>query len=564
MAALSVVVGTLGRASLDATLESIRSQRLDGDETVVVSANPMVAVKASEYGCRFVRIPNPGNDWGDTERQVGMDAATADYVCFLDDDDIHLPGARQEIEDAIAANPSKPLMFRMRFGEDGGVLFLEPEVKLGNCGTPMFVLPNDKAKLGTWGKRKANERGGDYDFLCSMQWPHAEIVWVRKVIVQVTPERIRVEPEPVSIPAHRPLRVLLVHPGASWSTADVEAGLRYGLEQHGVEVLRYRLDVRIERSGRWLHSNWRIAKKENAALEKPTKADILYQASIGVLERALRLGVDAVIVVSAMCLHPDAIILMKRAGIRVVVLFTETPYDIEHELKIAGIVDGCWTGERTAVQQFRAVNPNVGFLPHAWHPERHRPDLPVDDVIPSHDVVFVGSGFTERVHWFNAIDWTGIDLGLYGTWKKLGLNKQVLACVRADQVPNELASALYRKAKIGLNLYRKSRGFGRYAPHIKTADSLSPRAYELAACGVFHLSDYRAEVSEVFGDLVPTFQHPNEAARLIRHWLADDAGRERIAAALPARVAESSWVQRAACVIGDVQALLALPARTAA
>lgn len=349
----------------------------------------------------------------------------------------------------------------------------------------------------------------------------------------------------------RALKMLLVHPGASWSTADVEAGLRFGLERHGVQIIRYRLDTRIERARTWLYSNWRRTKKSNPEIQRPTTADMVYQAGIGALEMALRHEVDVVFVVSAMVLHPDVVVLMKRAGLRVVVLFTESPYDHAHELRMASMVDGCWTNERAVLEDFRKVNAHAGYLPHGWHPERHyvAGRTSNDSTIPCHEVVFVGSGFPERVKWFNAIDWSGIDLGLYGTWKGLGLKKQVAACVRAEQVDNRMTAALYRRAKVGLNLYRR-------APATVQPQSLSPRAYELAACGVFHLSEHRAEVSEVFGDLVPTFRDPLEAAALIRTWLADDAGRARIAAELPATVAEATWVARAATVIGDLDTLL--------
>lgn len=353
------------------------------------------------------------------------------------------------------------------------------------------------------------------------------------------------------------MKVLLVHPGATWSTADVEAGLRYGLKRHGVTVVPYRLDLRIDVAQKWLHALWRQKKKTDQTLEKPKQPDIMYHASVGALEMAMRHAVDVVVVVSAMLLHPDVIVMMKRAGLRVVVLFTESPYDEEHELRVAAMVDGCWTNERATLSRFLAVNPRAGYLPHAWHPERHFVSDRVASDLPSHDVVFVGTGFAERITWFNSIDWTGIDLGLYGTWKGLGLSKQIRAAVRGANVGNETASALYRRAKIGLNLYRTSKGWGRKAPQIAHAESLSPRAYELAACGSFHLSDYRAEVREVFGDLVPTFSTPGEAAALIRLWLNDAEGRAKVAALLPACVAEASWADRAKTVIGDLQTMLA-------
>ena len=371
--------------------------------------------------------------------------------------------------------------------------------------------------------------------------------------------------------AVRPLRVLLVHPGASWSTADVFAGLDFGLQSHGIQVMPYRLDQRITWAHKWLHQMWRFKKKRTKDLPKPAPQDVIYQAGCDALNIALRHSVDVVIVVSCMFMHPDVLVMMKRAGLKVCVLFTESPYDEEQEMRIAGlmdghtrVIDGCWTNERVSVPKFKEVNPNVGYLQHAFHPEKHFVSARQIGELPSHDVVFVGSGFNERIHFFNSIDWTGIDLGLYGTWQNLGLNKQVKACIKGGNVSNEHAASLYRRAKIGLNLYRTSKGWGKRAPSIVHAESLSPRAYELAACGSFHLSEYRAEVPEVFGDLVPTFTSPSEAEALIRTWLNKPDERAAVSRQLPACVAEHSWHQRATTVIGDLHRLLMMEPHTGA
>jgi spore maturation protein CgeB len=354
----------------------------------------------------------------------------------------------------------------------------------------------------------------------------------------------------------RKLRLLLVSPGASWATADVFRGLYNGLKYHDVDVTPYRLDTRFAASKAALHWLWRTKKKTQPDLPKPNAADLSYHASIGALEMALRNHVDVVLVVSAMLLHPDVLLMMKQAGLRVVVLFTESPYDHDSEMRVAKIVDGGWTNERSVVQSFRTVNPHFGYLPHGWDPLVHRTDLPLDESVPAHDVVFVGTGFRERYRFFNSIDWSGINLGLYGTWNTTLLNKQVRACVTNGPIDNEQAVLLYRRAKIGLNLYRTSQGWGPNAPSIRHAESVNPRAYELAACGTFAISDYRLESAEVFGDCVPMFQRPIEAAALIRCWLADDAGRMAIASALPARVAEASWIHRTKTVLGDLRSLL--------
>jgi hypothetical protein len=357
------------------------------------------------------------------------------------------------------------------------------------------------------------------------------------------------------------VKLLFLGPGASWATADVAAGLRDGLTHHGVELVDYALDTRIARSQSWLYYNWRKYKKQNPDIGKPNVQDVFLQAGRDVFWVAWWMktfrGLDAVFVVSGMFIHPDVVMVMKESGLPVFVLFTESPYDLEKELVLAKSVDGCWTNERSSVEAFQAVNPRSGYLAHAWHPERHLPGpQPGDDAQPSHDVVFVGSAFAERVEWLSAINWDGIDLGLYGSWEALGSRHPLRRFVRGNQTDNAKTAALYRRAKIGLNLYRTSMGWGKGAPSITHAESLNPRAYELAACGAFHLSTYRQEVREVFGDLVPTFTEPSDAEGLIRTWLADPEGRANVAEQLPACVAESSWRMRATTVIGDLQTLL--------
>src|SRR5580765_2776645 len=163
------------------------------------------------------------------------------------------------------------------------------------------------------------------------------------------------------------MKVLLIGPGASWATADVAAGLRDGLIHHGVEVIDYPLDAMIGRASSWYHYNWRKARKAHPDLPKPTPGDVFLQAGRDALWVALwqaefRGGLDAVIVVSGMFLHPDIVRLFRRVKLPIFVLFTESPYDLEKELVIAALVDGCWTNERSSLEAFRAVNPRSGYL----------------------------------------------------------------------------------------------------------------------------------------------------------------------------------------------------------
>lgn len=352
------------------------------------------------------------------------------------------------------------------------------------------------------------------------------------------------------------MKVLVIGGGAGWSLKDVEVGVIEGLRATGVEVGTYLLDRRIVASGDFLTRCWKNAKKVQSDVEKPTSADILLHAVQDSLTRALLHEVDWVLLVSGMFVPRPFLEILQRAGIPVALLLTESPYDLGKEKAWAAHADLVWTNERSVVTELRQVQPRTFYLPHAMRPELHRPDLEIPEDTPSHDVVFVGSSFQERVELLSAIDWSGIDLALYGNWGSLAPRSRLRKYVKAGVTDNERTAALYRRAKIGLNLYRESIGWSKTAPRISHAESLNPRAYELAATGCFHISHDRAEVGEVFGDLVPTFKTASEASALIRAWLADDVGRQVAARALPATVAAHTWIMRARQMAMDLQAAL--------
>lgn len=352
------------------------------------------------------------------------------------------------------------------------------------------------------------------------------------------------------------MRLLLVGGGAFYSIADVEHGYRDALTRAGHEVVPYALDVRIERAHDWLKYNYRRAKKHQPDIEKPTPADVIYQASQGVLERALRLNVDGVVIISGIFLHPDFLILLRRAGVRTALLLTESPYDDAQQACLLPYVDVAFTNERSSVAPLRQHNPETHYLPHAYDPAKHRPGAQAgDDAQPGHDVVFVGSYFRERLDLLAGVDWTGIDLGLYGAVESIPSRHRLRQFVRGGIVPNDQAAALYRRAAIGLNLYRQSIGWGRNAPRIDHAESLNPRAVELAACGVFHLSDRRAEVTEIFSTDVPIFTDCASLEARIRYYLAHPELRRIKAALLPSAIAHRTYDAGAATVVTTLQAV---------
>ena len=349
------------------------------------------------------------------------------------------------------------------------------------------------------------------------------------------------------------MKILAVNPGADISISDVAVGLADAFERQGVELVRYNLSGRLERACSWLAHCYRKARNEGTDLPRPNDADIKYVASVGVIERALRHQPDWVFIVAAMYLHPDAVIMLRRAGLKVAVLFTESPYDDEQQLRLAPYVDACWVNERSSVAKFREVNPNSHYYQHAIDPEKHLQAAREFDVA-GHDVVFVGTGFQERIDLLGAVDWTGIDLGLYGTWTLMGTRNRLRQYLRGGAIVNERTAALYRAAKIGLNLHRTSKGFGRHQEQVEGAESLNPRCYELAATGTFFVSDWRPELETVFGVAVPTFQTAAELEEVVRYYLEHEDERRAIAARLPALVAGHTFDVRAREILRILEA----------
>lgn len=350
---------------------------------------------------------------------------------------------------------------------------------------------------------------------------------------------------------------LLWYPGASISTCDVAAGLQYGLEQHGVKVIAYNAEVEIEISGAALDYLWQSRGRPSDLV--PSEADKIYRSGKAVVADAARArrehGVEWVIVVSGMYQHPDFLVLLRDCGFKVAMVFTESPYDTEHELKIAPIVNAVFTNERTCLEAFRSVNQNSAYLPHAWHPGVHKvmAQAQMEDEVPSHDVVFVGTYFQERVEFLSAIDWSEIDLALYGGTDEIDLRtkagRRLKPFIKGSYLPNQRTAALYRSAKVGLNFHRTSKGFGPKQPRIEGAESLNPRCYELAATGCYFVSDRRAEADDVFAGHLETFTTSQECEALIRTALTDRAHRSGRALDCHMAVQPHNWANRAAIVV---------------
>jgi spore maturation protein CgeB len=348
------------------------------------------------------------------------------------------------------------------------------------------------------------------------------------------------------------MRILVCSPGSTISTSDVFEGVVTGLAAAGCEVITYSLHGRLRPADKSLHAQWRVARKRNPDFPRPTVADISYQSTLPIFEKLYRFEPEVVLFVSGVLVIAETFRMIRKRH-TVGVLLTESPYLMPHEQRLVQEVDIAWTNERAALAGLRIAQPCTQYLPHAWLPGRHDQPLERLPEMPAHDVVFVGTGFQERIDLLERVDWTGIDLGLYGNWQTLGDDSPLRPFVHLGPITNEHTTALYRRAKIGLNLYRTTTDGS--AQLTLPAESLNPRAYELAACGVCSLSTPRAEVTEKFGAFVPTFRTATELTALLQMLLVDDEQRVAMARQLPALVAEETWLARGRQLLADLQRL---------
>lgn len=151
---LSVVIPTKGRESLAETVASIPGWA----EVVVVADGQEAYERALALGRGSVYECGP-SILGHPQRQLGMQKASGDWLCFIDDDDVYTDKAFPAFQDAMRGR--LPRLFRMEYEESGVILWNERRVAHCNVGTPMLLTPNVSGKLGEW----AWKRTGDYDFI---------------------------------------------------------------------------------------------------------------------------------------------------------------------------------------------------------------------------------------------------------------------------------------------------------------------------------------------------------------------------------------------------------------
>lgn len=369
------------------------------------------------------------------------------------------------------------------------------------------------------------------------------------------------------------MRVLLVGAAADSSIRDVEYGWHQALKRAGHDVRLYNLNTRLK-----LYSEWMRLRMEglacpscDASVMEPDglfadQVTIMAAASECVIHEALRHGSEMAVIISGCSFHPNGAAFLQRAGIPVVTVVTESPYNDADMVDLARVSTIVATNERQSVPHFqRHAGEAALYLPTAYDRERHTPGPP--EAGKQCDVFFVGTGFDERAKLFAETDWSGIDFRLAGFWPtgedgeviptaqearlgqvKIGHDARLAPFIARGLIDNAETVRWYRSARIVLAVHRDD---GR-------GESIGPRVYEAAACGAFQLADdSRPELTDLFGESIPTFRagDPEHLAWTVRYWLARPEQRQRLAEYARRLVAQHSYDDRLATLTALIRRL---------
>src|SRR5947207_4343858 len=231
------------------------------------------------------------------------------------------------------------------------------------------------------------------------------------------------------------MKVLFVWPVAHMSIWDVARGYRRVLSEHIGEanIRDYYLDK---------HTAYHVRAVPD---EIKTNIQVVSRyASETILNEAMYFGADLVWVMSGLNVHPICLWLLNKVQIPTAVLFTESPYEDVDQVDWASPYPGMliMTNDSYSAEKYGWT-----YIPHSFDPDIHQPVAP-SDVSVHCDVVFVGTGWPERQQLLESIDWSGIDVRIFGVWPDLKETSPIYKYHTNVIVDNLRIAQLYCGAKI--------------------------------------------------------------------------------------------------------------------
>jgi hypothetical protein len=201
---LSVIVPTVGRPSLERTVNSLLRQGewlqyeivLVGDTFAGTWGEqlPRARALAERYPerIRYVECDGGQHAWGHPQRNHGATVARGRYLSWLGDDDVYVRFAFPAIARAVRARvfdhprDQRVHLFRWIAPWKQVLWHTAGFLAQDHIDAECIVCPNVPEKLGTW----TNRYQGDYDFIAETveKWGGLErVIWQPEVIAQAQP-----------------------------------------------------------------------------------------------------------------------------------------------------------------------------------------------------------------------------------------------------------------------------------------------------------------------------------------------------------------------------------------
>jgi hypothetical protein len=190
----TIVLPTIGRPTLETTLDSIASQNLGPNDRVMMISDgyhPRVDEVHRNYSNKLpidlCVVDGPNNDWGHTPRNLMMPHVKTTHIHHMDDDDIYSSSSSLGImRSHVEERPNVPHIYRVRFADDGKIIWAtEGQISFGNVTTISFVHPHLKGQYAYWPPRV----GGDFEFWRDTQehYPPNSLVWHQEILLTARP-----------------------------------------------------------------------------------------------------------------------------------------------------------------------------------------------------------------------------------------------------------------------------------------------------------------------------------------------------------------------------------------
>jgi glycosyl transferase family 2 len=163
---LTLICPTIGRSTLHGLLARVTSMMTENDEFIVVADGPcgVAELCALFPQVRYIELPARVGDFGCTPCDVGIEAATGDYVFFTGDDDVPADNVFTVVRNGLAG--SLPHVFAMM--HSGRIL--ANSVACCAVSGQQIVVPRDMSRM----PKMAEVQPG--------QWNISDWVFIDKVV----------------------------------------------------------------------------------------------------------------------------------------------------------------------------------------------------------------------------------------------------------------------------------------------------------------------------------------------------------------------------------------------